>query len=150
MPGRHNHRSNVTPQGNLTLGKLDPGDLVRLNYVKGSGERSSRTVLVLNPDADGKIHALDISYLPERSVVRLYARAQAQFTSGAASMLAAAFPLLLMPEIRDQRAFYQNVVKPVDGIRSAYRTFRRDRVADGLIEDLKYRTSLGGSIQDYA
>jgi hypothetical protein len=145
----YNHDSNLREKGNLTLSRIQPGDLVTIPYESSSG-RYSRNVFVLWPEDDnGNLHGLDISKLTEKEIVRLYARAQKLYSSGGSGMLAAAFPRLLVPNISD-RDFYEKAYKGLNASKNPYRTYKTDDILDGLITKLEFRTDLEGPIERYA
>lgn len=147
----YDHRSNMEVDKNLSLGDIRPGMFIQFPYETEGGDGRDREIFVIDPDRSGLVHGLDIGYMRERDIARLFATIHADLSPMAARMLDRTFPREFEagPIAKDE-SFYYDVVKQVPEAKQAYRTFRRDRIQGGLISKMNYHPTLSGDLRDYA
>ena len=147
----YDHRSNMRAERNLSLSGIEPGMFIQFPYETKSGDERDREIFVIDPNRSGLIHGLDIGYMSERDIAKLFANIHADLSPMAAQMLDRTFPREFEagPIAKDE-SFYYDVVKRVPEAKQAYRTFRRDRIQGGLISKMSYSPTLSGDLRDYA
>jgi len=150
-PRDYDHSSNMRAEENISLSGIKPGIFVQFPYQSESGDDRDRELFVIDPNRNGLIHGLDIGYMSERDIAKLFANIHANLSPMAAQMLDRTFPREFEAgPIGKSEDFYYDVVKGIPEAKQAYRTFRRDRIQGGLISKMSYSPTLSGDLQDYA
>jgi len=150
--GRYNHASNMTPVKNIGVNDFKIGDFIRLSYPHKTKGDVERHLLVMNPENDhGNVAFLDLSYLSEKTIAKVFANLHDRMSPMAAQMMNKTFPAEYKagPIKGGHDEFYYDVVKQIPKARKAYRTYRKERISDGLITRMKYKPSLTGDLRDY-
>lgn len=146
----YDHTDNLETVRNLTIPDIEPGHFVKFPYETAGGDARDREVFVISPRYKDKIHGLDIGYLSERQIVRLFANVFDRLSPQARDMMKETFPRVLTTgPISKSQSFYRDVVKQLPDVKAAYRTFRHDRIRDGLIQRAKYHPTINGDIMNY-
>ena len=65
MDKKYNHRRNIISEKSSSKMKIVPGAIVRFSYSGKDVNDKRPLVLVLNPRYRGKLHGLNVSYIPE-------------------------------------------------------------------------------------
>jgi len=88
------------------------GDIIQFEYTNADGERSNRTVYVIENEVDGALHGIDIQYVPSNTFSRFLkmTRDNSQF-------------------LDDSKQFYERVVKKFNFPQHPYRTFATERIS---------------------
>jgi len=147
----YDHRSNLKPESNLSLSGIEPGMFIQFPYQKEDSEGRDREVFVIYPNKNGLLHGLDIGYMSERDIAKLFAHIHANLSPMAAEMLGRTFPRKFEAgPVAKGEEFYYDVVKGLSDAKKAYRTYRLDRIQDGLVTKMTYSPTLSGDLQDYA
>lgn len=147
----YDHRSNMRAERNLSLSDIEPGMFIQFPYETEGGEDRDRELFVIDPNRSGLLHGLDISYMTEEDIANLFANIHANLSPMAAQMLSKTFPREFEAgPVAKSEEFYYDVVKGLPDAKSAYRTFRLDRIQDGLVSKMSYSPTLSGELQDYA
>lgn len=134
----YDHSDRISDSELSTLGATNNGDIVKFTYMK-DGEFETRTVLVLEKNANFKLHGLDLTYISERELVDFFQTAQGNLPNTTSDALEADLPVLNL-EINNPQSFYESTVKVFPFEQNAYRTFDLMNVA--RINSVVYTTEL--------
>ena len=69
---KFNHNKNILKEQSSSKGKIEPGHIVTFSYSGKEVNTPRPMVLVLHPNYNGKMHALNIEYIPEATLKQLW------------------------------------------------------------------------------
>lgn len=143
MDKKYNHRRNIISEKSITKMKVVPGAIVRFNYSGKNVNDNKPLVLVLNPRYRGKLHGLNVSYIPE-SVLKQMLDLVRETTQGKIQRLIKLRLPLLKPDIGNPYSFYHSRLKgflksKLGKTSDAYRTYTYSGVGAIRIIDYKFK-----------
>ena len=123
--------------------KVVPGAIVRFSYSGKNVNDNRPLVLVLNPRYRGKLHGLNISYIPE-SILKQMLDLVRETTQGKIQRLIKLRLPLLKPDIGNPYSFYHSRLKgflksKLGKTSDAYRTYNYSGVGGIRIIDYKFK-----------
>lgn len=147
----YDHGSRVSEVGTLSYSQMSGGDLVEFEYQKPDST-DTRRVFVVEPNHEDRLHGLDIQYLSEPEIVKLYRQTQEDmFGEAEEETFQLDLPELTVGDIGDGNSFYENVI---DGFitsadQNAYRTFEHSKIVSPIPRELVYETVLESQIDNF-
>ena len=72
MPSKVNHKGNIISEVAASKGKITSGDIVFFNYSGKKVTTKRPMVLVLHPNWKGYLHGLNLDYIPESTLKKLW------------------------------------------------------------------------------
>ena len=149
MPSKVNHKGNIINEVASTKGKIQSGDIVFFNYSGKNVTTKRPMVLVLHPNWKGHLHGLNLDYIPESTLKKLWELTKITVAGKVERLVKLRLPLL-KADIGNPQSFYKSRLKKFltgqlgkTGI--AYRTYSVSAV--GGIKKVDYRFE-GSSFAD--
>tara|TARA_B100000287_G_C20551878_1_gene748814 strand:+ start:103 stop:561 length:459 start_codon:yes stop_codon:yes gene_type:complete len=143
MDKKYNHRRNIISEKSITKMKIVPGAIIRFSYSGKNVNDNRPLVLVLNPRFRGKLHGLNVSYIPE-SVLKQMLDLVRETAQGKIQRLIKLRLPLLKPDIGNPYSFYHSRLKgflksKLGKTSDAYRTYTYSGVSGIRIIDYKFK-----------
>jgi len=149
MPSKFNHKKNIMNEVAISKGKIQSGDIVMFNYSGKQVTTKRPMVLVLHPSWKGHLHGLNLDYIPEGILKKLWDMTKLTVAGKVQKLIKLRLPLL-KADIGNPQSFYKSRLKGflkgnLGSTRVAYRTY--DKKAIGGIKVIDYRFE-GSSFAD--
>ena len=143
MTKKYSHKRNIISEKSSTKMKLVPGAIVRFSYSGKEVNDNRPLVLVLNPKWQGKLHGLNVSYIPE-SVLKQMLDLVRETTQGKIERLTKLRLPLLKPDIGNPYRFYHSRLKSflkskLGKTSDAYRTYNHRGIGGIRLIDYKFK-----------
>ena len=140
---RNQHKRRIVQTESAVKEDVKPGHIIRFSY---SGENVSDPkpmVLVLHPNWQGKLHGINIDYVPERVLQRLWNLVQITLQGKIETLAKLRLPLL-KADIGNPYSFYHSRLKgflksKLGKTSDAYRTYTYNGVSGIRIIDYKFK-----------
>lgn len=128
----YDHGDKTSEVGNKPYHQLSGGDLIKFDYQKPDSTETRR-VFVIDPQFEETVHGLDIQYLTEDEIIRLYRQTQEDmFGEPTEEALQEDLPELTTGDIEDGNSFYNNVIDGFNSDQNAYRTFKHENITSPI------------------
>ena len=143
MTKKYSHKRNIISEKSSTKMKLVPGAIVRFSYSGKEVNDNRPLVLVLNPKWQGKLHGLNVSYIPE-SVLKQMLDLVRETTQGKIERLTKLRLPLLKPDIGNPYRFYHSRLNKflkgkLGKTSAAYRLYNSSGISGVRIIDYKFK-----------
>ena len=143
---RNQHKRRIVQTESAVKEDVKPGHIIRFSYSGKNVNDPQPMVLVLHPNWQGKLHGINIDYVPERVLQRLWNLVQITLQGKIETLAKLRLPLL-KADIGNPKAFYQNrlrkfMQKNLGSTNVAYRTYRRGGVGKIRIVDYRFKDSV--------
>ena len=137
------HNRNIISEKASSKMKIVPGSIVRFGYSGKNVHDSKPLVLVLHPRYKGKLHGLNLSYIPESVLKSLWKEVQETVQGKIKRLLKMRLPLL-KPDIGDPQKFYHSRLKgflksKLGKTSVAYRLYNSRNISGVRIVDYKFK-----------
>ena len=135
------HNKNIISEKNTNKMRVVPGSIIRFTYSGKEVTDSRPLVLVLNPRWRGKLHGLNLNYLKEPILKRLWTMVQETVQGKIERLIKLRLPLL-KPDIGNPYSFYHTRLKRFLKGRpntNAYRTYNYKNVGGVRVIDYKFK-----------
>jgi len=148
------HERNIIKESVANWQKIEAGQIVRFNY-KGEYARVKRPlVLVLNPNWQGKIHAVSLDVIDDKTLLKLYNIVKETTAAKLQQLIKLRLPLL-KADIKFPQKFYETRLKPFiktnfSQDESPYRTYIRHNVTNLKLIDYRFKDIYIGNSDDVA
>ena len=141
MPTKYNHNKNVINEQASAKSKIQSGDIVMFNYSGKKVTTKRPMVLVLHPNWRGYLHGLNIDYIPESTLKKLWEMTKVTLAGKVERLTKLRLPLL-KADIGNPQTFYNQRLKKflrseLGKTGTAYRTYTISAV--GSIKKVDYR-----------
>ena len=149
MPTKYNHKKNIINEAASSKSKIQSGDIVMFNYSGKKVTTKRPLVLVLHPNWKGQLHGLNLDYIPEGVLKKLWELTKLTVQGKIQKLVKLRLPLL-KADIGNPKQFYYSRLKgflkgSLGSTRVAYRTY--DNKAVGGMKVIDYRFE-GSSFAD--
>ena len=141
MPSKYNHSKNVINEASSAKGKIVSGDIIFFNYSGKKVTTKRPMVLVLHPNWKGHLHGLNLDYIPETTLKKLWELTKVTVAGKVEKLIRLRLPLL-KADIGNPKSFYNSRLKKFltgqlgkTGV--AYRTYSISAV--GGVKKVDYR-----------
>ena len=139
----YDHKRNIISEKSENKNKIVPGSIVRFSYGGKKVTDSKPLVLVLHPRYKGKLHGLNLSYIPESVLKSLWKEVQETVQGKIKRLLKMRLPLL-KPDIGDPQKFYHSRLKgflksKLGKTSVAYRLYNSSNISGVRIVDYKFK-----------
>ena len=137
------HNKNILNEKASSKSKIVPGSIVRFGYSGKNVHDSKPLVLVLHPRYKGKLHGLNLSYIPESVLKSLWKEVQETVQGKIKRLLKMRLPLL-KPDIGNPQKFYHSRLKgflksKLGKTSAAYRLYISSNISGVRIVDYKFK-----------
>ena len=141
MPSKYNHNKNVINEQASSKNKIQSGDIVLFNYSGKKVTTKRPMVLVLHPNWKGYLHGLNLDYIPESTLKKLWEMTKVTLAGKVQKLTKLRLPLL-KADIGNPQSFYNSRLKrflqgQLGKTGVAYRTYTIGSV--GSIKKVDYR-----------
>ena len=110
MPTKINHRKQIINEVASSKTKTQSGDIVFFNYAGKKVTTKRPMVLVLHPNWKGYLHGLNLDYMPQSTLKRLWEITKVTLAGKVQRLTKLRLPLL-KADIGNPKAFYTNRLK---------------------------------------
>ena len=144
-PKTYNHNRNILKEQSSSKTKIQPGHIVRFNYSGKQVTTPRPIVLVLHPNYMGKMHALNIEYIPEGVLKQLWQITKLTLQGKIEKLAKLRLPLL-KADIGNPQSFYNSRLKQflkgsLGSTNVAYRTYNIGNVGGVRVIDYRFEGS---------
>ena len=141
MPSKYNHKKNIINEVASAKGKVQSGDIVLFNYSGKKVTTKRPMVLVLHPNWKGHLHGLNIDYIPESTLKKLWEMTKVTLAGKVQKLTKLRLPLL-KADIGNPQSFYRSRLKrfltgQLGKTGVAYRTYTTSAI--GSLKKVDYR-----------
>lgn len=145
MPSKVNHKKNIMNEAAISKSKLKSGDIVMFNYSGKKVTTKRPLVLVLHPNWKGHLHGLNLDYIPESTLKKLWEMTKLTVAGKVQKLIKLRLPLL-KADIGNPKTFYQSRLKKfltsnLGSTRVAYRTYDTKSVGSMKVIDYRFEGS---------
>mgnify|MGYP001379482840 CR=1 FL=1 len=149
MPNKYNHKKNILNEVASSKNKIQSGDIVFFNYSGKNVTTPRPMVLVLHPNWKGHLHGLNLDYIPESTLKKLWELTKVTVAGKIERLTKLRLPLL-KADIGNPKAFYNSRLKgflrgSLGKTGVAYRTYTLSGI--GSMKKVDYRFE-GSSFAD--
>jgi|TARA_Y100000296_G_C5088670_1_gene213714 hypothetical protein len=141
----YNHRRNILSEKAAPKTKVQSGSIVRFSYTGKNVHDNQPLALVLHPRWQGKMHALNLNYIPETVLKSLWKTVQITVQGRLQRLLKLRLPLL-KADIGNPKAFYYSRLKgflkgKLGSTNIAYRTYNLGGIGGLRVVDYRFEGS---------
>ena len=145
MATKYNHKKNIINEAASSKSKIQSGDIVMFNYSGKKVTTARPLVLVLHPNWKGHLHGLNLDYIPEGVLKKLWEMTKITVQGKIEKLVKLRLPLL-KADIGDPKRFYESRLKKflkssLGSTRVAYRTYSTKSVGGIKVIDYRFEGS---------
>ena len=142
---KFNHNKNILKEQSASKGKIEPGHIVTFSYSGKEVNTPRPMVLVLHPNYMGKMHALNIEYIPEAVLKQLWNITKVTLQGKIEKLAKLRLPLL-KADIGNPQSFYNSRLKgflkgALGSTNVCYRTYSAGGIGGVKIVDYRFQDS---------
>ena len=144
-PKKYSHKKNILKEQSASKGKIEPGHIITFSYSGKEVNTPKPMVLVLHPSYQGKMHALNIEYIPEGVLKQLWNITKITLQGKIEKLAKLRLPLL-KADIGNPQSFYNSRLKgflkgSLGSTNVAYRTYSVGGIGGVRIVDYRFKDS---------
>ena len=143
MATKYNHNKNIISESAGNKGQLEPGTIVRFKYSGKNVTTPNPLVLVLHSNYNGYLHGINIEYIPEGVLTKLWKMTKLTLAGKIEKLAKLRLPLL-KADIGNPQSFYNSRLKKflrgsLGTTQAAYRTYKVGGVGAVKIVDYRFK-----------
>ena len=145
MDKTYDHKRNIISEKSENKNKIVPGSIVRFSYGGKKVTDSKPLVLVLHPRFRGKLHGLNIGYIPESVLQGLWKLVQETVQGKVQRLIKLRLPLL-KADIGNPKQFYWSRLRgflrsKMGSTAECYRTYNTSSIGGVRLVDYRFKDS---------